>query len=411
MTLLRQMSASLSMEEGKRLAELQSAVDRLSTPNIWMWVKSNDHHILAKSSQLPATPDTEKLMLSLSGEPRPQTIYLGQRVVMVSSSPLKQQGVPIAQLYIAQEITQDYALLNRLIRSSQVVSVGAIALLCLFMIWFIRRSLRPLNHLRQATLENTNLPPLDPEELPTEVRELAQTYNQLRDRLSESSLKQQQFTHNISHELRTPLSLVYGYLQSTLKRGPNLTESQQEALSIAVLETENIIQLLQALLEAAQLESSLSGLNLEPVQVNAIALEVVNLVQQFDRRTVQLEVEEAVMAIADRKALQRVLVQLLSNAVCYSPEDRPIIVRLFQQSDQVIIEVIDYGCGIERSELARIFEPLYRVESSRSRKTGGIGLGLSIVRSLVEGMGGSISVESEPCKGSTFTVTLRRAML
>ncbi len=308
-----------------------------------------------------------------------------------------------------QDVTQDYALLNRLIRSLQSVSLGAIALLCLFMIWFIRRSLRPLNHLRQATLENTNLPPLDPEELPTEVLELAQTYNRLRDRLSESSLKQQQFTHNISHELRTLLSLVYGYLQSTLKRGPNLTESQQEALSIAVLETENIIQLLQALLEAAQLESSLSGLNLEPVQVNAIAMEVVDLVQQFERRTVQLEVAEAVMAIADRKALQRLLVQLLSNAVRYSPEDRPIIVRLFQQSDQAMIEVIDYGCGIERSEQSRIFEPLYRVESSRSRKTGGIGLGLSIVRSLVEGMGGSISVASEPCKGSTFTVTLRRA--
>lgn len=397
--------------EGNLSLTLQSIINRLSTSNVWIWVRGNDQQILAQSPALSTVPLVEELLASPPIGSQPQTLYLDRQVIMMCSFRLKQQGNSIGQVYIAQDVTQDYAMLKQLTWSLKRVSLGAIALLCLFMAWFIRRSLRPLNHLKEATLENTSLPAMDVEEVPTEVRELARTYNQLRDRLSAANLKQQQFTHSLSHELRTPLSLVYGYLQSTLKRSPNLTESQQEALSIAALETENMIQLLQALLESTRLEGTLSGLHLEPVQVNAIAEEVIRMVQQFDHRIVQLEATESVMAIADSEALRRVLVQLLGNAVRYSAVDQPIVLRLFQRMDQVIIQVIDRGCGIHPSQQLLIFEPLYRVEPSRSRNTGGVGLGLSMVRSLVEGMGGTISVASELDTGSTFTVALRRVTL
>jgi signal transduction histidine kinase len=115
-------------------------------------------------------------------------------------------------------------------------------------------------------------------------------------------------------------------------------------------------------------------------------------------------------AMADRDRLSQVLMNLVRNAIAHTPEGGMVSIRLSEHDDgRVALAVEDTGAGIQPEDLERIFERLYRTDASRSRATGGFGLGLSICRDLVQAMGGAIAVESEPGRGSTFSVLLRRA--
>jgi len=109
---------------------------------------------------------------------------------------------------------------------------------------------------------------------------------------------------------------------------------------------------------------------------------------------------------ADASALRQVLINLMDNALNYSPPEAPVTVRLFQQADLAVVQVIDRGRGIPLADQTKIFQPFYRVEVDRCRTTGGTGLGLAIVKTLLTPMRGQISVQSTPGVGSTFTVQL-----
>jgi signal transduction histidine kinase len=140
--------------------------------------------------------------------------------------------------------------------------------------------------------------------------------------------------------------------------------------------------------------------------LNDLVAEVAGMAQQFSNRLIQLEARENVEAIGDRDRLRQVLINLIDNAVKYSELDQPIQLIVEQVEQQAIIRVRDRGVGISLQDQSRIFERFYRVNEAHLRSTAGYGLGLAIVKTLVEWMGGSITVRSKPGEGSEFAIAL-----
>ncbi len=265
---------------------------------------------------------------------------------------------------------------------------------------------------------------------PASNSESAASAKKLMVSLSEVQNQQMQLIGNFSHELRTPLTLVYGYMQSIHRRNENLTDLQKEALEIALLEMQHTIQLLQKSLELARLDAHAICLRREPVSLHGLISEAIAISQldrsQLDRlqldssqlgkslqgksREIIVESEETnISVLADAERLEQVLLRLIDNAVKYS--DGVITIRLENLGDDVAISICDRGCGIDLEDQLNIFSPFYRVDRSRNRDTGGVGLGLAIAKVLVEGMGGTLNVYSKIGEGSIFKIILKSSVV
>jgi two-component system, OmpR family, phosphate regulon sensor histidine kinase PhoR len=218
------------------------------------------------------------------------------------------------------------------------------------------------------------------------------------------------FVATASHELRTPLSAIYGAAQ-TLRRPDVLDDDGVERLiAIISTESERLARVIDDILFASHLDSGRLRLASEQVDVGALAQEVVESMQLNLQNGVTLAVETAMDVLpgvdVDPTKLRRVLLNLLENAIKYSPEGGPVVLRLAADNGRLRLHVHDEGLGIPRGEQERIFEKFYRADPNLARGVGGTGLGLYICRELVQRMGGDLEVESEPGKGSIFTVDL-----
>lgn len=297
-----------------------------------------------------------------------------------------------------------------IIQSLGTMSVLFLATMTVLTFIFVKRSLLPLQQMNQwAATYAAELKPYQSRLswTPSEVKALAQTWNELLIRLSEVKEQQQQFTNDLAHELRTPLSMVYAYLQRTLQRSQDLTEPQKEALEMAFSEAERMTYILQGLLELARVNSNAIPLQTQPLILNDVIADMAQMTEKFDHRAIQLKLASFPIKVkAERNQLMQVLNHLIDNAFQYSDVGEAVTMQLAQVDGWAVIQVSDKGCGIPLSEQSRIFEPFYRVDPSRTRLTGGTGLGLSIVKRLVERMGGKVGIRSEPGNGSTFILRL-----
>jgi signal transduction histidine kinase len=403
--------------------QLQQKVDQWSSPNLWIWIKAN-HRVKMRSANLSALSLTQvsaevaaqaQVLENMATMPSlPEVQAVEGRYFVLCSRTLDAKGMTVGQLYLAQDITHDYKVLSSLINSLRWATLVAIATLALLLTWLIWRSLRPLRHMnRQMAAGNLSGNLADElEDIPSEVKDLVQAFGHLSTRLSENGMQQRQFTDSMSHELRTSLSLIYGYLQSTLRRCDNLTSPQKAALEVAIEETEHTIQLLGTLLDLAKVNQGEMAFHWQTIQLNDWLSQWATGEQMggwsedvIERLQVQVGLEP-LSVLVDVDKLQQVMSQLLENALRYSDAEEPIAVRLIREGQEAVIQVSDRGCGIPPSEQSRIFEPFYRLEPSRCRRTGGIGLGLAIVKSLVESMDGSVGVKSTLGEGSVFEVRL-----
>ena len=383
---------------------VQKAIDNLTDEQTLLWVETSEGKMIAQSENLDPN------LLSLKNVPPiPQVEPLQQNYWLMCATPLEVNGVNRGTVYIAQNITGDQIMFLNLIGNLAIATLIAIIIMTVAIAVYIRQSLKPLKKISQLTAnisaDDLKDAHISLENAPAEVQELAQTFDEMLIRLSMAWEHQQQLLSNVSHELRTPLTIVSGYIQSLLRRGNNLTPPQKEALEIASSEANRTIQLMQDLLDLARVDSGRMRFQLESLVVNELIAEIGEMAKQYSNREIFIEAKEEAIAIkADLNRLKQVLLNLIDNAVKYSPENQPIKVTIEEQNQQAKIEIIDYGVGIPLSQQSRIFERFYRVDETRCRSTGGTGLGLSIVKTLVEGMGGTISVYSQPDKGSTFTV-------
>ena len=219
------------------------------------------------------------------------------------------------------------------------------------------------------------------------------------------------FVANASHEIKTPLTAIRGFAE-TLLGAPLPEEAARGYLRVILNHSERLSRLVEDLLELSRLESGTHQLELADLDVAALAERLcLELEPRIRERgfEVQIQGAGAPHALADRRAVEQILSNLLDNALKYSEPGKRIEVRIAAAGHAVRIEVADQGAGIPEADRARIFERFYRVDRGRSREQGGTGLGLAIVKHLVQAQGGEIWVESTPGLGSTFTFTLPRS--
>ena len=278
----------------------------------------------------------------------------------------------------------------------------------------VRRIIRPLQQLTEAsaglTAETLVSSVVTIDNAPLEVSQLASTYNALRGRLAKSWNDQRRFVSAVSHELRTPLTIIQCYVHSTLKRSTNLSESQRKGLRTAEEESVRMRYLLDDLLDLSRSDCGQLKLNNEPMPIGLAVREAVDLARCSLDRKINLiqppgsEAPDAWIALADPDRLRQVLLDLLENAHKYSAGGEPITVTLSEANHMAIVAVADQGIGIPEDDLDKVFERFHR--GANASISGGSGLGLSIVKMLVEAMAGSVSVKSTVNQGSTFTVML-----
>ncbi len=387
----------------------QKAIDTRSTDNIIIWVKNPQQEVTAKSAAL-AKPEIGKILLSVNNVPLiPQVQDLNGRYWLMCATDLRVKNINLGKLYIAQDITKDQIMFLSLIRSLIIATLVAISLMTIVIAIYIHRSLRPLKKIGQLTAtvsaDKLQQAQIHLEKAPSEVKELAETFDNMLMRLAQSWEGQRQLLSNVSHELRTPLTIISGYINSILRRGHNLSEIQQEALQTAASEAERTVQLLQDLLDLARADSGRMHFQLEKIVLNDLLQEISEIARQYSQRPINLALPSEIIVIeADLNRLKQVLLNLIDNAVKYSDTGKAIDLELKQQKKRAIIQVSDRGVGISLQQQGRIFERFYRVDEARNR-SGGTGLGLSIVKTLVEGMGGNISVVSQVGEGSIFVIS------
>ncbi|BAY17567.1 integral membrane sensor signal transduction histidine kinase [Anabaenopsis circularis NIES-21] len=306
----------------------------------------------------------------------------------------------------------DDAQLLTMIQSLGIMGVCSLTTTIVLTALFIKRSLLPLQQINQwaETCTNELIPhQLGLNQTPSEIQELAQTWMEFLTRLSEAKEQQRQLFSDLAHELRTPLSMVYGYLQRSLQRSHNLAASQKETLEMAVSDAERMNYILQDLLYLARADNSTIPCpwETEPLLLNDLLTAIAEITEKFHHRLIQVEIPPFPIKVkAERHQLMQILSHLIANAVKYSDVGEPITLQLTQANGWAMIQVSDKGCGIPLLEQSRIFEPFYRVDASRTRSTGGTGMGLCIVKRLVECIGGTIELRSELGNGSIFILKL-----
>jgi two-component system phosphate regulon sensor histidine kinase PhoR len=221
----------------------------------------------------------------------------------------------------------------------------------------------------------------------------------------------QEFVANVSHELRTPLTSIKGFVETLLAGNLDDRALTERFLKIISGETDRMIALINDLLDLSRIESGKQPLKLGPVDIKEIFDDTIMILQSnadAKNMTVQNLIYDPVIVEGDEKLLKQVAINLVDNAIKYTPEGGTVTVEAIKSPDEVEIIVSDNGVGIPAQHLDRVFERFYRVDKGRARNMGGTGLGLAIVKHIVDKHKGSICAESRVGKGTKMRLTLRR---
>ncbi len=238
-----------------------------------------------------------------------------------------------------------------------------------------------------------------------EIGRLVTAFNETLERLEHIFNSQQRFLADVSHELRTPLTVIKGNAALMRKIG----SADPELLAGIEEETDRLTRLVVNLLLEAQAESGKLPLHFAPLELDTLLLEVFKEMRVLARDRVHLKITEIdqVMVNGDRDRLEQVLINLVSNAIKYTPAGGDVFLSLARVGENARIVVRDTGVGISKKDLPHIFERFYRAEKSRSRSMdSGFGLGLSIAHWIITHHGGRIEVDSVEGKGTTFLIYL-----
>ena len=240
------------------------------------------------------------------------------------------------------------------------------------------------------------------EEVLPEFRQFSRSFNQMLDRLDEGFFAQRQFTGNAAHELRTPLSLMQAQLELFSAEHSDMLPETAEFLRLLCEQTERMTQMTKTLLEMSELRTVPCD---DRIELGAMIEEIfADLAPLADRKGISLESAGDGVMLGSDALIYRMLFNLTENSIRYNQPNGNVRITVADEDSQLVIRVADTGCGIPTKYRESIFQPFFRVDKSRSRENGGVGLGLSLVWEIVTLHGGEIRVEESSEKGTTMAV-------
>jgi two-component system, OmpR family, sensor kinase len=327
----------------------------------------------------------------------------------VLSVPLATERGPVGVLQVGLDL--------KLLEVTQTTLATVLVLLAIIAMvlsaiaaWFMTgRALAPLSTMTQVATQITRADDLQrripiPRRADDEVGQLIQAFNDTLERLEQLFTMQRRFLADVSHELRTPLTVIKGNVGLVRKIG-----ADEESLESIENEVDRLTRMVGNLLLLAQAESGQVPFSMAPIELGEVLVEVYQQMKILagERISVKLEEIDQIVVSGDRDRIKQVMLNLLGNAVQYTPPGGNVILRLSRVDGQACLIVSDTGPGIPKDDLPHIFERFYRGEKSRHRSSQtGFGLGLSIAYWIVRNHNGNIEVTSEEGKGTTFTVWL-----
>ena len=269
------------------------------------------------------------------------------------------------------------------------------------------RALKPLrsfvSQVEKVQLNNLADMRINENVLP-EFRQLSYSFNQMLERLDNAFAAQRQFTGNAAHELRTPLALMQAQLELFSAEHPDMLPETAKFLALLREQTERLTQMTKTLLEMSNLQQVARN---EQIQLAPMVEEVfTDLALLAEKRNITLEMEGDGFLIGSDALIYRLLFNLTENAVKYNRSGGSVKVSVTQEPEKLLIRVSDTGCGVSEEYQQSIFQPFFRVDKSRSREYGGVGLGLSLVWEITNLHGGCVRVEESSDKGTTIAVEL-----
>lgn len=331
--------------------------------------------------------------------------------VMLYRRQITQREVPVAELQVAVSMMEYQYVLQRLWRFWLLGCLVALLATLVLGFFLHRQILAPLMRLTreiQSMLGLKSLRRLQVDDLPPDqILALAQSFNTLLQQLSETLERQQRFVSDASHELRSPLTAIQGHAELLIKRGHSNPEILREGLEVIRKESGRLGRLVEDLLLLARLNHYQP--RQERLDLAALAQDVVE-----SRRLLYAEImftgTGPVWMSGESNSMRRILINLIDNALRYTPEGTPVQVKVWQDAGSVYAQVADQGAGIPERDIPYIFERFYRIEADRNREKGGSGLGLPIVKELVDWQQGELELQSGPEQGTVFTMRFPRPL-
>ena len=380
-------------------SELRPQIDLLQ---IW----DDQGNVIYQSTPLnanglpPPVAESHSITMWISGEP----VRVLQSSMMVNDR--------VYRVQVAARMEEFYKALGRFRTRLLIFAPLALLLAASLGYWISRRALAPVDHITQAAqkISAHNLSArLIVSGSGDELQRLAETLNQMLQRIEAALDRVSRFSADASHELRTPITVMRTRAELALRRPRTLAENQHtlEQLHTELVQTS---ELLDNLMLLARADSGAEHLRFVPANIEHVLTDVIAQASAIaNEKQVSLHAalpQHPTWIAGDRQLLQRLFLILIDNAVKYTPPLGQVSIALAAEDGMTIISVSDTGIGISREDLPHIFDRFYRADKARSRELGGAGLGLSIGRWIAEAHGGSVHVESQSGAGSTFKVVL-----
>ena len=337
-------------------------------------------------------------------------LKLGGSYIMLKNSKIESNGATVAYLQVLINMNREYEFTRVLLFLMLAANITGIGFALLAGFFTSRRMLSPIDRI------TTTVQQIDIRELGTHVEEgktddelsrLARTFNGMLDRLRLSFEKQNRFVSDASHELRTPVAVIRGYADLLNRWGREDPAIYEESVHAIIHETEDMTGLIERLLLLAKSDSKALALRKADFSLPDLLEEVaVESRMLSPHHTIRYSYGEPLMICADRLMIKQALRALMENSIKFTPEGGGIELAYSVKNDIVTIMVKDTGIGIPDEEVDNIFERFYRVERSRSKATGGSGLGLSVVRIIAQSHKGTVTASSKLGEGTTVLMML-----
>lgn len=393
-------------------------------PGTYLEIRAPDGSVvgrgfLAPSSETPARPRIPSKLPGLAQLTDPDSSRYLDVGAIGAGTRFRARISPLpsgAALVVAQSLSSVHGTLNRLALIELIVSLSVLAILGLLARWLVRLGLRPLNAIEgtAAKIAAGDLSQRVAHDEPrTEVGRLGGSLNAMLGQIEEAFAKQRaseerlrRFVGDASHELRTPLSAIKAYAELFERGAKARPDDLARAMSGIENEARRMGVLVDDLLLLARLDRG-RPLERKEVDLTDLAHEAVEAARTVDPgRPIALETNGPLVVEGDPLRLRQVLDNLLANVRAHTPAGTQATVAVRRDDDRALLEVRDAGPGLEPAELEHAFERFYRGDPSRSRQSGGAGLGLSIVKAIVEAHGGTVAAASQPGAGATFAIAL-----
>jgi heavy metal sensor kinase len=391
-------------EESRQLREAAHSVRLLSSDGRVVW----------KGSEVVSRPPMEPA--ALEQVRRGETVY--DTVRAVDGSSIRRVSFPILShddlRYILQaeaSLLFSQKALTGLTLLLTVVSVGVLAMAWVSSGWLARKVLAPVRALSAtaATISEPDARKRFVLDAPyEEFQQLTHAFNAMMDRLQKSRESQGYFVDYAAHEMQTPLTVLQANLEVTLNKARTI-EEYRDALINNLEHVERLVTLTRELLTLTRLAGDRTPVRRAPLDLQSLLRELIDELRVLaeDRQIgLSLQAEPTPLVLGDDQWLKQAVINLLDNAIRYTPPGGEVTVRLRATNEGVAVSVEDTGPGIESQHLPYLFERFYRADFARARDCGGTGLGLPIVKGIADAHGGTITLETEVGKGSIFTLIL-----